>query len=170
MLSRCSRDAIMLSLTFYWDYQCDQISGIFFYQIRLDALRQHPLLYIIATFRTGGGSPTRSKQLRQFIMQIWSHWWLRSSEHFWDHKLFIAIVFCKNILYFEGAALSCRVANLKLSSTSKIQTGLRLLLYPYSVIMISFKTKNSNLKCQLHNRIRTNLLSLQIISSKTKQL
>ena len=42
--------------------QCDQIRYIF-YQIRLDALRQHPLLYIIATFRTGGGSPTRSKQL-----------------------------------------------------------------------------------------------------------
>ena len=37
--------------------------GIFFYQIRLDALRQHPLLYIIATFRAGGGSPTRPKQL-----------------------------------------------------------------------------------------------------------
>ena len=37
--------------------------GTFFYQIRLDALRQHPLLYIIATFRAGGGSPTTSKQL-----------------------------------------------------------------------------------------------------------
>ena len=37
--------------------------GTFFYQIRLDALRQHPLVYIIATFTTGGGSPTSSKQL-----------------------------------------------------------------------------------------------------------
>ena len=42
--------------------QCDQIWYIF-YQIRLDALTQHPLFYIIETFRTGGGSPTRSKQL-----------------------------------------------------------------------------------------------------------
>ena len=37
--------------------------GTFFYQIRLDALRQHPLLYVVAKFGTGGGSPTRSKQL-----------------------------------------------------------------------------------------------------------
>ena len=34
-----------------------------FHQIRLDALRQNPLLYIIDTLRTGGGSPTTSKQL-----------------------------------------------------------------------------------------------------------
>ena len=34
--------------------------GTFFNQIRLDALRQHPLLYIIVRFSTGGG---RSEQL-----------------------------------------------------------------------------------------------------------
>ena len=59
MLSRCSTDLIMLSLTLYWE-------------------------------------------------------WLRSSEHFWDHKLFIASVFYKNILYFEGASSRWRVVNLKL--------------------------------------------------------
>ena len=42
---------------------CGTRFGILFYQIWLDALRQHPLLYIIATFTTGGASPTRSKQL-----------------------------------------------------------------------------------------------------------
>ena len=37
--------------------------GIFYYQIQLDALKQHLLFYLIAMFRTGGGSPTRSKEL-----------------------------------------------------------------------------------------------------------
>ena len=37
---------------------------VFFYHFRLDALtQQHTLLYIIATFRTGGGSPTSIKQV-----------------------------------------------------------------------------------------------------------
>ena len=37
-------------------------------------------------------------------------------RHFRDHKLFMGIFFYKNILCFEGASSSCRVANLKLPS------------------------------------------------------
>ena len=52
--------------------------------------------------------------------------WICSSEHFWDNKLFLIIVFYQNILCFQGTLSRYRIANLKLSITVLVNHHLHL--------------------------------------------
>ena len=66
----------------------------------------------------------------------------RSSEHFVDHKLFIVIVFYKNILCLQGASSSCRVLNLKLSHLLSTVEAVKYLIHAnYYIQFVCLKAK-----------------------------